>query len=149
MKPDLIHKLQALRPQIRRRWEELLRIERLNTPLANPDTLVFMFDRTLDDVMSELPNQHHPVRSAGPRPVPRSAQNPMAIYFTALEQAMLEALINAQISLAKPEHGHHAELVAERTAAAAQLCATLRRIARREIETLDQICQPPTRNKWI
>ncbi len=145
MKPDLIQKLQALRPQIRRRWEELLRIERLHTPLANPDTLVFMFDRTLDVVMNELP-RHQPLHP-GPRPVPRSAQNPMRIYFTALEQAMLEALINAQISLAKPEHGQHAAIVAERAAAATHLCSTLRRIARREIETLDQICQPPARKR--
>jgi hypothetical protein len=60
---------------------------------------------------------------------------------------MLEALINAQISLVRPEHGQHAAIVAERAAAANHLCSTLRRIARREIETLDQICQPPTRKR--
>jgi hypothetical protein len=145
MKPELIEKLQALRPQIRRRWEELLRIERQHTPLANPDTLVFMFDRTLDVVMSELPR--HQARTAGARAIPRSDQNPMRIYFTALEQAMLEALINAQISLAKPEHGLHAAIVEERAAAATHLCATLRRIARKEIETLDQVCQPPAHKR--
>jgi hypothetical protein len=31
--------------------------------------------------------------------------------------------------------------VTERTAAATELCATLRRIARREIKALDEICQ--------
>ena len=94
MNPDLLLRLQAMRPQIRARWEALLRIERLHTPLANPDTLVFMFDLTLDEVLSALPGR--PVRSAGPRPVCRYDSNPMRAYFPALEQALLEALIHAQ-----------------------------------------------------
>ena len=143
MNADLIRKLKAMRPQIRARWEALLRIERLHTALANPDTLVFMFDPTLDSVLAALPG--HPVRSAGPRPTCRFANNPMRVYFTALEQALLEALILAQTSQVKPLSVTHAAIVAERTAAATELSATVRRVARSEIKTLDQICQPRAR----
>ena len=143
MNAELIRKLKAMRPQIRARWEALLRIERMNTPLANPDTLVFMFDPTLDSVLAALPG--HRVRSAGPRPTCRFANNPMRVYFTALEQALLEALILAQSSQASPESVTHAAIVAERTAAATELCAAVRRVARSEINMLDQICQPQAR----
>lgn len=143
MNADLIRKLKAMRPQIRARWEALLRIERLHTALANPDTLVFMFDLTLDSVLAALPG--HPVRSAGPRPTCRFANNPMRVYFTALEQALLEALILAQASQVKPESVTHAAIVAERIAATTELSATVRRVARSEIKTLDQICQPRAR----
>lgn len=146
MNAELIAKLQSMRPQIRRRWETLLRIERLETALANPDTLVFMFDRTLDSVLSALPGRV--VRSAGPRPVCHCSRNPMRVYFTALEQALLEALILAQSAQARPEPNHQ-DAVAERTAAATELRATLRRIARREIRTFDQICEPPTKPRRV
>jgi len=147
MNADLIAKLQSMRPQIRRRWETLLRIERLETALANPDTLVFMFDRTLDSVLSALPGRV--VRSAGPRPICHSSRNPMRVYFTALEQALLEALILAQSAQPEPDSGSHQDAVAERTAAATELRAALRRIARREIRTFDQICQPPAKARRV
>ena len=143
MNTELIRKLKAMRPQIRARWEALLRIARMNTPLANPDTLVFMFDPTLDAVLAALPG--HAVRSVGPRPTCRFANNPMRVYFTALEQALLEALILAQSSIVKPQSVPHAAIVAERMADANELNATVRRIARSEIKTLDQICQPQVR----
>ena len=145
MNAELIRTLKAMRPQIRARWETLLRIERLHTPLANPDTLVFMFDPTLDSVLAALPG--HPVRSAGPRPTCRFANNPMRVYFTALEQALLEALILVQASQVKPDSVSHAAIVAERTAAATELSGTVRRVARSEIKTLDQICQPQVRRR--
>ena len=139
MNAELIRKLQDMRPQIRMRWEALLRIERLHTPLANPDTLVYMFDHTLNSVLSELPGK--PVRSAGPKPTCQFENNPMRVYFSALEQALLEALIYAQSGPAESDPAKHAQAVTERTAAATELCATLRRIARREIKALDEICQ--------
>ena len=139
MNAEVIRKLQDMRPQVRMRWEALLRIERLNTPLANPDTLVYMFDGTLDTVLGELPGK--PVRSAGPKPTCQFENNPMRVYFSALEQALLEALVYAQGREPEPDPAKHAQAVAERTAAATELCATLRRIARREIKAYDQLCQ--------
>ena len=146
MNPDLLLRLQAMRPQIRARWEALLRIERLHTPLANPDTLVFMFDLTLDEVLSALPGR--PVRSAGPRPVCRYDSNPMRAYFPALEQALLDALIHAQADQAAAKSGRSPSAVTERTAAVTELCATLRHIARREIAAFDKMCsRAPVRRR--
>ncbi len=145
MNAVLLRELEVMRPQIRARWEALLRIERLHTPLANPDTLVFMFDQTLDEVLGALPGR--PVSSAGPRPTCRSERNPMRVYFSALEQALLEALIHVQAGQIAPEPAKHTAAVAERTAAVTEVCAALRRIARREIATLDQICKPRGRQR--
>jgi hypothetical protein len=145
MNAELIRELKAMRPQIRARWEALLRLERVHTPLANPDTLVFMFDPTLDSVLAALPG--HPVRSAGPRPTCRYANNPVRVYFTALEQALLEALILAQSSQVQPQSVTHAAIVAERMADVTELSATVRRVARNEIRTLDQVCQPQVRRR--
>ncbi len=147
MNPDLLRRLQAMRPQIRARWEALLRVERLHTPLANPDTLVFLFDTTLDEVLSKLPGRR--VHHAGERPKCRYESNPMRAYFPALEQALLEALIHAQAEQAadpKVISDHLAP--AERTAAVTELCSTLRRIARREIAAFDKICsRAPARDR--
>ena len=144
MNAELIRELQAMRPQIRARWEALLRVERLHTPLANPDTLVYMFDHTLDQVLTSLPRG--PVRSTGPRLVCQSSANPMQVYFPALEQALLEALIHAQAGPPKPEGGKR-RTVAGHAAAVTELRATLRRIARREIAAFDKVCLPRPRKQ--
>ncbi|MEI7550830.1 MAG: hypothetical protein WCL24_00785 [Verrucomicrobiota bacterium] len=143
MSAPLLQSLQAMRPKIRARWEALLRIERLHTPLANPDTLVFMFDLTLDEVLAALPGRA--VHSPGPRPTCRNHHNPMRDYFPALEQALLEALILAQAAEPVPKSRPHSETVAERVAAVTELCFTLRLIARRETAAFDQMCRQPTR----
>lgn len=129
--------LQKRRPQIRARWEALLRLERPQTPLGNPDTLVFMFDQTLDEVLAALP-----ARSAGavrPRPECECHCNPMRVYFPALEQALLEALVLVQSE-------QPALSADERVAAVAELCGTLRRLARREIAAFDGLCQQKARS---
>lgn len=43
-----------LRPAVKQRWEEFLRLEPAMTPLANPDTLVFMMETTLTQLSSAL-----------------------------------------------------------------------------------------------
>ncbi len=128
----LLHALQERRPQICARWEALLRLEPVHTPLAHPDMLVYLFDQTLDEVLTALPKPHgRPVRS---RPTCESDINPMRAYFPALEQALLEALVLAQCELP-------ALSTEERVGAVTELCTTLRRIARREMATFDEICR--------
>ena len=142
MDQSLLLALHQRRPEIRARWEALLRVERLHTPLADPNTLVFMFDLTLDEVLAALPGRR-PVRKTGPRPTCRTAGNPMRDYFSALEQALLEALVHAQAAQAAAPSGGPAATLAGRTAAVRELRATLHRIARREIAVFDNLGQPP------
>jgi hypothetical protein len=93
----IIKGLQQRRAQIRARWEALLRIEKVTTPLANPDTLVFALDQSLDEIFTALgqPLPHKPdvgsVRSDGP--------SPWRAYFRAGEQALLESLVLLQAGI--------------------------------------------------
>ena len=137
MDKSLLQALQERRPQIRARWDTLLRIERVETPLANPDTLVFMFDRTLDAVLAALPKR--PPEPLCSRPRCRCDCNPMRVYYFALEQALMETLIEIQAERPKLD-------ATARVAAVTELCTTVRRIAQRELSVLDQIClQRPRR----
>jgi hypothetical protein len=81
MQECLIRSLSIRRREIHRRWEVLLRLERPETPLANPDALVHMIDWTLDTVFDDLrgrmvyrggdsPPQRHGIA----RPLPLRAQ---------------------------------------------------------------------------
>ena len=47
MDPNTASRLETLRPAIKREWEKLLRTEPALSPMANPDTLVFLMDETL------------------------------------------------------------------------------------------------------
>lgn len=128
MQETFIRTLSARRTQIRARWEALLRIERVNTPLANPDTLIYLFDQTLDEVFGML-RTPPPRRSSEPLEH-ASGTNPLVAYFIAGEQALLEALILAQVDSRDLNP-------AERDADLAELKAVVRTIARRDIGSLE------------
>lgn len=128
MQAAFMRTLQTRRAEICERWETLLRIERVNTPLANPDTLVFLFDQTLAEVFT--------ARSAPPQFVRVECpcgRNPLLAYFLAGEQALLEALILAQAETPALDP-------AERDAGVVELRNIVRSIARREIEAFSGIC---------
>lgn len=97
MYEKIIKALQLRRPQIRARWEALLRIEKVTTPLANPDTLVFALDQSLEEIFTALgqPLPHKSAegsaRSDGP--------SPWRAYFRAGEQALLESLVLLQAEM--------------------------------------------------
>lgn len=130
--------LSARRPQIRARWEDLLRAERVTTPLANPDALVHLIDWTLDEVfrtLQNLPMRRRPIRS-----LPRTdvdcpcGRNPLLTYFAAGEQALQESLVLSQAQCL-----HLVPI--ERDTALHELNGTLRHIARREISAFCALCQ--------
>lgn len=139
MQDELVRALRARRAEIHARWEALLRIERVNTPLANPDALVFMIDWTLDECFATLrPPQ---VRRKNGIPTPLGGKvdcpcgrNPLLAYFSAGEQAIEEALIleQARASILDPT---------QRDDAFAELKYTVREIARREVEAFCSVCQ--------
>ncbi len=130
MQEAFIRTLSSRRAQIRARWEIFLRIEKVNTPLANPDTLVYLFDQTLDEVFAALhdtPIPRHPAPPAG-----ACEKNPLSAYFVAGEQALLEALILAQAG------SHHLD-PKERDADVAHLRHVMHKIARRDIGSLEGV----------
>jgi len=132
MKQAFIHTLRSQRSQIRSRWEAFLRIEKVSTALANPDTLVYLFDHTLDEVFAAL--QQPP---SAPAPVPTAGagmENPLFAYFRACEQALLEALVLAQATTRNLDPK-------ERDADFAHLRQVMLKIARRDIDALEGVVQ--------
>lgn len=116
-----------------------MRIEKVNTPLANPDALVFMIDWTLDECFSTLRPPLGRKRTANAvaadaKPDCPCGRNPLLAYFAAGEQAIEEALIleQARVSALDP---------AQRDMAFAELKLTFREIARREVEAFCAVCQ--------
>jgi len=137
MQDELVRALRARRAEIHTRWEALLRIEKVTTPLANPDALVFMIDWTLDECFSSLRpanGEHRAEPGAVAKPDCPCRRNPLLAYFAAGEQAIEEALIleQARASTVDP---------AQRDAAFTELKLTVRDIARREIEAFCSVCQ--------
>lgn len=91
MQPAIIRALAERRPCLRRRWEAALRAGRASSPLANPDTLVFMMDWTLDRVFAALESGGAPGRG-GWRGLCPCGLNPLLAYFEALETVLLAEL---------------------------------------------------------
>lgn len=137
MQDELVRALRARRAEIHARWEALLRIEKVNTPLANPDALVFMIDWTLDECFASLRPLHARRRNGHEvfaKPDCPCGRNPLLTYFAAGEQAIEEALILEQASASSIDP-------VERDDAFAELKRTVREIARREIEAFCSVCQ--------
>lgn len=140
MQEALLHGLEAQRRKIHGRWETLLRTERVNTPLAYPDSLVHLIEWTLDEVMAALRampprrrgDRHHAHGAA--RPECPCGRNPLLAFFLAGEQALLEALVLEQAARISIDP-------VERDAALAELYQAIRTIARREVGAFCSVCQ--------
>lgn len=127
--------LLARRPELRQAWERLLRIEKTVSPLAHPDALVHLIDKTLDEIFRDLVQRsprRHPSRASGPNcPCGR---NPLLAYYAAGRQALREALVGAQAA-------NPALLREAREADMQLLNEVFDHIARREIESFCAVCQ--------
>ncbi len=140
MQSDLVSAVKGRRAEIRTRWEALLRVERVHTPLAHPDTLIHLIDGTIDEVLKRL------VQRLGQKGVSRPAsydairhscvcgRNPLLAYFRAGEQALLEAVVLAQSETPCIDP-------AERSLAVAETFFVIRRLAQSEIESFCAVCQ--------
>ncbi|MBM3852989.1 MAG: hypothetical protein FJ399_07510 [Verrucomicrobia bacterium] len=138
MQDALMIALGTRRPQIRARWEDLLRAEKVSTPLANPDALVHLIDWTLDEVfrtLYSLPIRRRPLRAFTRADIDcPCGRNPLLTYFAAGEQAMQESLILSQAESLRLDP-------LERDTALRELNLALRHIARREIGAFCALCQ--------
>ena len=139
MQESLVSALRAQRLVLRGRWEALLRVEPVDTPLGNPDALVHLIDWTLDEVFKALTNplaRHRTTRTRLMGEEPSHCpcgRNPLRCYFAAGEQALQEALVLAQAEVVNLDP-------LERDASLDELNLVLRHIARREIEAFCGVC---------
>ena len=134
----MIAALAARQPGIRQRWEALLRADQACSPLASPDVLVHLVDRTLSEFERTL--RRLPTRRRTLRPLARAdlecpcGHNPLLVYFAAGEQALQESLVLVQAD--RPEMN-----ALERDAELQELNLVLRHIARRGIGSFCALCQ--------
>lgn len=79
--------------EIKANWVQLLRMEPPNTALANPDTLAFLIDETLEAVFALLLSNPEPT---GAPPVCACGRSPYLRFYATGRQCLLEALIAIQ-----------------------------------------------------
>jgi hypothetical protein len=96
MRRQFLEELAERRPMIKTCWEVLLRAEPPASALGNPDTLVFMMDRTLDAFFaaadSPTPRRwlaRHPRLCQSLGQTCPCQHNPLLCYFISGEQAIL------------------------------------------------------------
>src|SRR5215216_826371 len=139
MHDALIDALTRRRESIRARWKTLLKCERVNTPLARPELLVYLMAPTLDNIFAAL---RHLPRTAvswntGEEESDRAScacgRNPLLVFFLSGEQALLEELIHLQAEAPNSVPGRHAVDVTE-------LYLVLRREARTEVRAFCAVC---------
>jgi hypothetical protein len=140
MQDLLLHSLRAQSPQIRERWDALLHVEPVHTPLGYPGALSHLIDWTLEEIFRGLaalsPRRHASRRGAvaEPRPACPCGRNPLLAYFTAGEQVMREALVLAQAAAPGLDP-------IERDASLHELDLVFHQIAHREIDAFCGVCQ--------
>jgi len=138
MNDSLLRTLQGLRPTILERWEVLLRAEPVTSPLANPDSLVYLMGWTLDRFFTALrgPLSRRRITGRGSnrasfteeRDLCACKMNPLLAYFATAELA----LVQAALPTLQPR---------EREAALNIIRLALQVVAKREIDTFCAVCQ--------
>lgn len=117
-----------------------MRLERADTPMADPNNLVHLIDWTLDKVVEGLRGRKPPHRGGPPptiatlRPLCPCGHNPYIAHFLAGEQALLEALVLVQAEDPALDPVH-------RDTAVTELYLVLHAIARGEVESVCALCQ--------
>lgn len=140
MRQQFLQAFAKLRPMIKTCWEVLLRAEPATSPLGNPDTLVFMMDRTLDtfftSILSPSPRRwlaRHPLLCSSLNDTCPCERNPLLRYFVSGEQALLaiagQALTDAA---AGPE---------EEDRILSELQLTFHYLAQHELQTFCDLCR--------
>ncbi len=138
--------LETHRPDLRGRWEALLRSEPASSGMAHPDSLIYLMDWTLDEWLAELRQSHfqrHQYLSAktGSTVMPRShcpcRKNPLLAYFATAEQAIVEVMFVECTEIVRLSEG-------ERRSGLENLKNALRIVADREIQTFCAVCKDRT-----
>ncbi|WP_404420247.1 hypothetical protein [Nibricoccus sp. IMCC34717] len=137
MEESLWSELQNLRPTLRQRWEVLLRAQPPSSPLANPDSLVFLMDWTFDQFFTELrkvavrsqTRQRAGMARCPERRVPCACgMNPLLAYFQTAELALIETVL----PLLAPQ---------QQEPVLQEIKAALGAVSKREIEAFCAVCR--------
>lgn len=143
MQETTLAALRAMRTSLRQRWEAVLRMQPVSSPLASPDSLVYLMDWTLDQIFESLRNGTARRRTRSgiklqsfAEPVEKCVcgMNPLLAYFAAAEKTLIEAVF----ALASPLP---AMTPGEREACVNEILVALRFVARTEIESFCAVCQ--------
>jgi hypothetical protein len=130
-----------LRPMIKTCWEVLLRAEPPASALGNPDTLVFMMDRTLDAfftaVLSPTPRRwlaRYPLLCGALDGTCPCGRNPLLHYFVSGEQAILAIADEALPEMAAMPRETQEQILSE-----VQL--TFHYLAQHELQSFCDLCR--------
>lgn len=137
MEPETLNGLQARTLGICQRWEALLRIERVNTPLASPDALAYLIPESVAEILDTARRIKQPPPLDTARRIPKPdcgcGRNPYLAYFVAGEQAMVEALVLVQAeNRDAPASSREPDL--------ARVYTAVRTIAAREMDAFCGVC---------
>ena len=96
---SVIAQIEVLRPAIKREWGALLRAEPTLSPLGHPDTLTYLMDETINQVIKSVHThslksmiQRSPVMLAPLQRHCHCLQNPLLNYYATGELALRAAL---------------------------------------------------------
>jgi len=138
MHDRMLSTLQGMRPTILERWEILLRAEPVTSPLANPDSLVYLMSWTLDRFFTALrgPLSRRRLSSRGSNKssineghdICACKMNPLLAYFATAERALIQAVL----PILQPR---------ERESVLSAIRLALQAVAKREIDTFCAVCQ--------
>lgn len=134
MEPGFIEQLRFRAYPICSQWETLLRLERPDSPLANPDALRYLIPETFNEVLEVLAQiGREPERSDSAPAVPPCdcGKNPYRAYYQAAERALLEATVLIQAHSGKKPR-YPGEI--------ASVMSAVRSLAIRDIEGFCSIC---------
>jgi hypothetical protein len=132
---ELFAQLRARKSAIEHHWRQLLAIEPVSSPLANPEALQYLIPETFDRIMNKADQlTGKPITAEKARaelPKCDCGNNPYRAFFIAGEQAVLEAAVMLQAEM-NPK--------VRNVSAATVLLLAVHRIARTEIDTFCAAC---------
>lgn len=141
MHRSFVAEFAARRPAIKLAWERKLRKEPITSPLANPDTLVLLMDRTLDELAAVLAARCEAPAGSGValpgRPLRGGCLcglNPLLAYFRVLAGVLPAVLAGG--AAACPQLG-----AAAFAACTQELLGELQGVAAEEIKAFCATCQ--------
>jgi hypothetical protein len=138
MQSSFVAELTTRRHAVKHAWERKLRNEPITSPLANPDTLVLLMDRTIDELLATIAaaamGQAGAGHSRGLRSGCLCGLNPLLAYFRV--GATVIATVAALGAARCPELDED-----EFAACVQETLAEFQAIAQREIRAFCAMCQ--------